>query len=141
MKKYFSCIVCFIFSTIPLSFVSATAPSFHEPMLEKAYTQILSHIAEKTNKIILDENARDTLGRKQESIASSLLAIEAAWQKRDKKVLRVQIGLLRERYKDILSFLEEQTRISADSRDTLSGEIDSGTGVSVDITYYADSFE
>ena len=102
MKKGILALLCIIF-TIPSSLYAA--PSFTEPTLSRAYNEVQKRIQEKSQKIVLDENAKLLLEKKQESLTEALTGLDTAWQKKDKIAIRNHIGHVRERYKDIIRFL------------------------------------
>ncbi len=141
-KNIFTFAFCLILS---ISTVFAATPNFSSPILTKAYEQINLRIDQKINKIILDENGKKTLEQKKTKLSDILIAIDKAFQKKDKTALKTQVKLFRDTYKETLSFVAnlENTNISSNEHKNIpkTTEITKITGKATDITYYADSFE
>ena len=132
MKKYFLLLVC-----LTLTSLASAAPVFQEPVLQKAYVEVQRRIENKSSTLSLSADAKNLLEKKQESIVSALVAIDRAWEKKDKTELRVQIGLFRSRLRDTMSFLETEARSSAAIL-PLTNDIQTKPA---DISYYSDIFE
>ena len=141
-KNLFTFVFCLIFS---VSTVFAATPSFSSPILTRAYEQINLQIDQKISKIILDENGKKTVEQKKTKLSDILVAIDKAFQKKDKAALTEQIRLFRSTYKETMSLVAnlENTNISSNEHKNIpkATEATKITGKATDITYYADSFE
>ena len=139
-KQFFTLLLNIVLS----SSIVLAAPIFQEPLIQKTYTEALSRLDAKTSNIILNENAKNLLTKKQEAIGQILLVADTAWQKKNKKELIAQVKLFRLAYSDAVKFLEEQSSTNKPSPkpDVNPSKKDSeAIGIPMDITYYADSFE
>lgn len=141
-KSLFTFTFCLVLS---VSTVFAATPSFSSPILTKAYEQINLRIDQKISKIILDENGKKTIEQKKSKLSDILVAIDKAFQKKDKTVMMEQIRLFRNTYKETMGLVTnlESTNISSNDHKNISKTTETTkiTGRATDITYYADSFE
>lgn len=116
------------------------APSFSEPILQKASEQVELRIDKQAAKTILDENSKKIVEEKKTELMKILLSIDSAFQKKDKAKFREQARLFRAGYQETMRFVQNP-RVSDVSPNSHKNIPPIETVKSTDITYYADSFE
>lgn len=88
MKKYILSLFCITLASLSLA---SAAPVFQEPVLQKAYIEVQRRIDNKSNALHLSEDTKNLLEKKEASIVSALVAIDLAWERKDRKELRIQV--------------------------------------------------
>lgn len=143
MKKYFLSFSLLSFFFIPYIYA---APSFSSPILGESYRQVNIRIDQKTSKISLNTDAKKSIEQKKEQLSNTLVAIDKAFQKRNKIELNKQAKIFRNEWKEILAFIgnleKTYTPIQAVQSNTQNITKDSEiVETPTEITYYADIFE
>lgn len=135
MKKVFFAIL--VAALVSNQYTYAT-PKFVQPILAKAYEQVSIRIDTKASKVILDASSKEAIEQKKAHLGDILVAIDQAFQKKDKKTFQAQILLFRAGYKEAIDSIPAPESASVTPTvDTVAAD----TSRSTDITYYADSFE
>lgn len=117
------------------------APKFSQPILAKAYEQISIRIDAKASKVSLDESSKQTIEQKKAHLGDILVAIDQAFQKKDKKTFQAQILLFRAGYKEAIDSIPTPGSSNVVRSNPVSTTPETDTVKNTDITYYADSFE
>lgn len=143
MKKYFLSFSLLSFLFIPYIYA---APSFSSPILGEAYRQVNIRIDQKASKISLNTDVKKSIEQKKEQLSNTLVAIDKAFQKRNKTELSKQARVFRNEWKEILAFIGNLEKIHTPVQTVQSNAQnitkDSGiAGTPTEITYYADFFE
>lgn len=142
MKKSFLGLV-FMIGLLP-GYTQAT-PIFSEPVLQKAYEQVQVRIDAKISQTGLDASTKAIAEQKKAYLKDVLVALDRAYQKRDKKVFKEQIRLFQNGYKEAIIAIDnlKTVRVIPNDHKNIPKTENTGsiTGKATDITYYSDSFE
>lgn len=121
------------------------APTFSEPILQKAYEQVQVRIDAKATQLGLDASTKATVEQKKTYLKDVLVALDKAYKARDKKAFKEQIRLFQNGYKEAIIAIDnlKMTRVIPNDHKNIPKTENTGsiTGKTTDITYYSDSFE